>query len=275
MKKIGILFLVILSNSIPVFSQLDLMNVPYGKFPQNTLDLYLPRIITPKSPVVIMLHGGAWMMGGKEYTAKTSMDLRERGFVVANVDYRYVNDSVHGKDLLIDIDNAVAFVQKTSRTYNFKNTGYHMSGISAGAHLALLYGYAYKQNIKSIAVLCAPTRLDDASELEFINNNNLIHNIELLADAKYIPGKKIDPKFTAVSPYANIQPVPTLLFHGDKDDLVPYRVASFMLQKLQAAKVPSKLITMEGKGHDCGMNHLDSEKIVLDGITDWINQYDQ
>jgi acetyl esterase/lipase len=270
----ALLFLFFLSGFQLVFSQKDLMLQRYAEFPQNTLDLYLPQSITEKTPVIIMLHGGAWMMGGNEYTAKTARDLRDRGFVVANVDYRYVNDSVHCKDLLTDIDKAVNFMKSASKKYHFKNSGYHMSGISAGAHLALLYAYTSKQDIKSIAVLCAPTKLDDVSELEFIKNNSLIHNIELLADAQYIPGQKLDKKFTDISPYANIKPIPTLLFHGDKDDLVPYRVAPFMLQKLQAAKVESKLITMKGKGHDCGMNQADSEKVVLDNITGWVKQYD-
>lgn len=255
-------------------AQTDLLQQRYGKFPQNTLDLYLPKSVTKKTPVIIMLHGGAWMMGGNEYTAKTARDLRDRGFVVANVDYRYVNDSVHGKDLLNDIEKAMVFMKDVSETYHFKKSGYHMTGISAGAHLALLYGYTSKQDIKSMAVLCAPTRLDDISEVEFIKNNGLLHNIELLADATYIPGQKLDRKFTDVSPYSQIKAIPTLLFHGDKDELVPYRVAPFMLQKLQAAKVPSQLITMKGKGHDCGMNQADSEKVVLDEITNWISQYD-
>lgn len=275
MKKVRILFFLFLLSIVqPVFSQQDLIGQRYGKFLQNTLDLYLPKSITQKTPVIIMLHGGAWMMGGNEYTAKTARDLRDRGFVVANVDYRYVNDSVHCKELLKDIDNAVVFMKKVSKTYHFKNSGYHMSGISAGAHLALLYGYTLKQNIKSIAVLCAPTRLDDAAELELIRNNGLLHNIELLADAQYIPGTKPDAKFTDVSPYSHIKSIPTLLFHGNKDDLVPYRVGVFMFEKLQTAKVKSKFVTMEGKGHDCGMNQPDSEKIVLDEITNWVNQYD-
>ncbi len=275
MKSLRVLLLVfVLSNSTLVFSQEDLMPQRYGKFPQNTLDLYLPKAVTQKTPVIIMLHGGAWIMGGNEYTVKTARDLRDRGFVVANVDYRYVSDSVHCKDLLSDIDNAVTFMKKASATHHFKRSGYHMSGISAGAHLALLYGYGHKDNIKSMAVLCAPTRLDDPTEIEFVQNLGLLHNIELLADAKYIPGKELDKKFTEISPYANITPIPTLLFHGDKDQLVPYRVAPFMLQKLQVQKVPSKLITMKGKNHDCGMNQPDSEKVVLDGIMDWVRRYD-
>lgn len=275
MKSFRVLLLLfVLSNCTQVFCQKDLMLQRYGKFPQNTLDLYLPKAITSKTPVIIMLHGGAWMMGGNEYTVKPSLDLRDRGFIVANVDYRYVNDSVHCKDLLEDIDKAFTWISAQSKTYHYKPSGYHMSGISAGAHLALLYGYQHKSKIKSIAVLCAPTRLNDPTEIEFVKSMGLLHNIELLADAKYIPGKELDKRFTEISPYANINLVPTLLFHGDKDQLVPYRVAAFMLEKLQASKVQSKLITMEGKNHDCGMNQPDSEKVVLDGISNWVRRFD-
>jgi acetyl esterase/lipase len=252
------------------YGQKDLLHQRYGNFKQNTLDLYLPASISENTPVIVMLHGGAWMMGGNEYTAKTARDLRDRGFVVANVDYRYVSDSVHANDLLEDIDHAVAYLKKSAAQYHFKNSGYHFSGISAGAHLALLYSYTKGRDIKSIAVLCAPVKLDDLNELAFIQNNGLLHNIELLADAKAIENQKPGTKFTDVSPYAHIKKIPTLLFHGDKDNLVPYRQATFMFEKLQNAKVQSKLVTMHGKGHDCGMNQADSEKLVLDEITKWI-----
>ena len=251
----------------------DIMHLQYASAKQNTLDLYLPKTITPKTPVVIMLHGGAWMMGGSQYTEKTSKDLRDRGFVVANVDYRYVNDSVNAKDLLRDIDDAVTYVEKQAATYNYSPKGYHMAGISAGAHLALLYGYTTSKNIKSITALCAPSKLDDVAGLGDLQKNNLVTNVELLADANYIPGQKLGTEFTVVSPYAHIKQIPTLLFHGDADNIVPYSQSVFLYEELQKKSVKSKFVTMKSKGHDCGMNQPDSEKKVLDEITKWVGLY--
>ena len=251
----------------------DLMHLKYGSGKQNTLDLYLPKTYTEKTPVIIMLHGGAWVMGGNEYTDKTSKDLRDRGFVVANVDYRYVNDSVSAKNLLRDIDDAITYVEKQSAQYHYSPKGYHMAGISAGAHLSLLYGYTTSKTIKSITALCAPSRLDNPNDINEFNKHQLVHNVELLADAKYIPGQKLGTEFTVVSPYSHIKAIPTLLFHGDADDLVPYSQSVFLYEQLQKKGVKSKFVTMKGKGHDCGMNQPDSEKKVLDEITKWVELY--
>ena len=248
----------------------DLLHVHYGQYNQNTLDLYLPVSYNNKTAVIIMIHGGAWVMGGNEYTEKTSKDLRDRGFIVANVDYRYVSDSVHCADLLSDIDKAVACIERKAVEYHFSKTGYHLAGISAGSHLALMYAYTMKKNIKSISVLCPPTRLDDADALAFIEKNNLKKNVELLANSHFETGKLPSKAFTLISPYANIAAVPTLIFHGDKDELVPMSQSIFLYDKLQQEKVKSKFIIMKGKGHDCGMNDKDSEKLVLDEITDWV-----
>lgn len=254
-------------------AQQDIVNLSYGTRNQNTLDLYLPKNYSPKTAVIIMVHGGAWMLGGKEYTTKTAKDLRNRGFVVANIDHRYVSESVHCKDLLADIDNAIAYMQKAAKKYNFSNEGYHMAGISAGSHLSLLYGYTKSRDIKSVSVLCSPTQLDTPEILTELNNKGLLNNVELLADAKYSGGQAVDRKFTMVSPYAQVKQVPTLLFHGDADTLVPYQQSELLYNVLQDKKIISKFITMPGKGHDCGMNDADTEKQVLDEISNWVMRY--
>lgn len=259
--------------SVFAFAQQDLRGLYYGKERQQNLDLFLPEKVETSTPVLIMLHGGAWSLGGKEYTDKHARDLRDRGFVVANVDYRYVNENVHAKDLLDDIGNAVKYLESESGKYGFGSKGYHFSGISAGAHLALLFSYTRNASVKSIAVLCGPTQFDTAENQQHIANLKLTQVLEWLADGKYENGKKPGKKFTEISPYSKITNIPTLLFQGDKDELVFYSQATFMAQKLQAAKVESKLITMEGKGHDCGMNQPDSEKVVLDNIENWVRKH--
>ena len=249
------------------------MHLQYAADKQNTLDLYLPANHSDESPVIVLLHGGAWVTGGNEYTDKTAKDLRNRGFIVANVDYRYVSSSVHGNDLLADINKAVTFIQENSEKYNYKHDGYHMAGISAGAHLALLYGYTSKKNIKSITSLCGPTRLDDVEMLTALENTDLLKSVEQLANASFTPGTKLQASFTDMSPYAHVKAIPTLLFHGDKDDIVPDAQSKFLYEVLTKKNFIAKFIPMPGKGHDCGMNEPDSEKKVLDEIETWVTKY--
>jgi len=247
-----------------------MLNLQYGKDKQQTLDLFLPETYNKTTPVLIMLHGGAWSLGGKEYTDKTSKDLRNKGFIVANVDYRYVSESLNYKDLLNDIDNAVTYVSENGKKMNFRTEGYHLAGISAGAHLSLLYSYTTTRNIKSVSALCAPSKFDDTKTFQHIQKLGLVQIISYLADATYSAETAINSKFADISPFAKVKQLPTLLVHGTNDDLVDYQQSVDLYNQLQKKKIKSKLITMEGKGHDVGMNQPDSEAKVLDEITNWI-----
>lgn len=248
-------------------------HLAYGKSSQQVLDLYIPDGNLNNMPVVILLHGGAWSMGGLEYTGKHAQDICNKGFVVANVDYRYVSAKISAKDLLADIQAAVTYVSNLSSKYGYAKKDYHIVGISAGAHLALLYGYSNK-NVKSITALCAPSRLDSAEVLEFLKKNGLLEMIEKLAGAKFnVNGP--NPAFVAISPFKNISNTPTLLIHGDADPLVNVSQSQNLYAELKTKEVESKLVIREGKGHDVGMNSVDTEIQNINDITDWIIKHNK
>ena len=248
----------------------DNINLHYGNDRQQNLDLFLPESYNTETPVLIMLHGGAWSLGGKEYTDKTSKDLRDRGIIVANVDYRYVSETINATHLLQDIDDAVSYLQSISKEKGFNANKISIAGVSAGAHLALLYGYnTTKRNITSISALCAPSKFDDPSVYAHIQKLGLVKIISLLADDVYSANNK-GKKISDISPYNKVSNVPTLLVHGTNDDLVDYQQSVDLYNKLQNNKIKSKLVTMQGDGHDVGMNQPESEKKVLDEIYNWI-----
>lgn len=266
------IFLFIATNT---FAQKELYHLKYGADKQQQLDLFLPKDINKKTPVVIMLHGGAWSMGGNEYTDKHARDLRDRGFVVANVDYRYVNDVVHGADLLHDIDSAVQWVQDNAKKYGYTTRGLNLAGISAGAHLSLLYGYTTNRKISSITAMCAPSIFDEQTFLPGLYQQDRIKILEDLADAKYDPAPGADVSaFKKVSPYFSIKNIPTQLIHGDKDELVDYHLSIRFEEKLKQMKVPSNLIIRPGKGHDVGMNSPDTEKMNIDALEAWVKKWE-
>lgn len=255
-------------------AQKEVYHLPYGKNKQQYIDLFLPKDISAKTPVLIMIHGGAWTLGDNAYTDKHARDVRDRGIVVANVDYRYVSDSVHANDLLADIDNAIALVQKSAKTYGYTAKQFHLMGISAGAHLSLLYGYTTKRNIKSITAMCGPSVFDENTFLGPLYKQGRIKIMEDLANAKYNPAPGADiSAFKNVSPYFHIKKIPTQLIHGDADALVDVNISHMFYVKLQQTKVPAHLIIHPGKGHDAGMNSPDTEKANLDAIAGWARKW--
>lgn len=267
-----ILFLLL--GSLTAFGQTQkISHFSYGKSPQQILDLYTPNKDLKNLPVVILLHGGAWSMGGLEYTSKHAQDICNQGFIVANVDYRYVTDKISAKDLLDDIDKAVSYVSNLSGKYGYVKNGYHIVGISAGAHLSLLYGFT-KKNMKSITALCAPSRLDSPEALEFMKNNGHLDIIEKLAGTK-IETIGTNSGLIKISPFNNISNIPTLLIHGNADNLVNVSQSQNLYAELKRKGVEAKLIIREGKGHDVGMNTPDTEIQNIKDITDWIVQHNK
>lgn len=256
-----------------VDAQLNIEHIPYGPDKKQTFDLYMPAKMDKSTPVFILIHGGAWVMGGKDMTEKNAKDLRDRGMVVANVDYRPVSEKVHGKDLVEDISNAVAKVRASSADFGFSSAGYHISGISAGAHLSLLYAYTTNQPVKSITAMSAPTRLDDPEMLEVAKKYNLVLPVMLLAEAELNSKPENLEKLKKVSPYAFVKKIPTQLIHGDQDELVPISQAKYLYEILQKKNVDSKLLVMPGQGHDVGLRNAEVEPKVLDAIESWTKSH--
>lgn len=248
-------------------------HLSYGKSSQQIWDLYVPNGNLKDMPVVILVHGGSWSMGGLEYTNKHALDIANKGFVVANVDYRYINDTISAKDLLTDIDAAIKYVSKTSGKYGYAKKGYHIVGISAGAHLALLYGYT-KRNMKSITALCAPSKLDSPEVLELRKNSGHLDIIEKLAGAKINPSGN-NVAVTKISPFSNISNIPTLLIHGNADNVVDVSQSQNLYNELKRKGIETKLIIREGKEHDVGMNTPETEIQNIKDITDWILQHNK
>ena len=68
-------------------------NISYGKDPVwQSLDLYRPKSMDGKKlPVIVSVHGGAWVYGTKEIYQFYCMRLAQFGFAVVNFNYRSRN----------------------------------------------------------------------------------------------------------------------------------------------------------------------------------------
>ena len=62
---------------------------------------------------------------------------------------------------------------------------------------------------------------------------------------------------------------PTLIIHGDADQLVPIQQAELILDKLKAAGVETKLVVKKGAGH--GWGDLGQTDIPM--IADWFDAH--
>lgn len=114
------------------------LDIPY--FKNQKLDVYLPDYTTTKKPTVIIIHGGGWISGFKQSKfMKGMIQIVEFGINVVSIDYSLSIDARYPQQI-IDIKQALRWVENHAEQYHFDLDNLHLWGESAGAHLALLGG---------------------------------------------------------------------------------------------------------------------------------------
>lgn len=118
-------------------------------------DLYLSAAVTPESPVLLFLHGGAWSAAddkdGAEYYYPVCHAART-GWLVLSMDYMLQADLLAdpGADVYDgatfavmerDVDAMVSRMSELLPSLGFTARRFAIAGASAGAHLAALYAW--------------------------------------------------------------------------------------------------------------------------------------
>ena len=104
------------------------------------MDLLLPAAASGPVPVVIWIHGGAWLFGSRLYGAVTEpacRSLLERGLAVALVEYR-LSGEAHFPACLHDVKAAVRWLRHFGSSVGVDGEAIAVWGESAGGHLAAL-----------------------------------------------------------------------------------------------------------------------------------------
>lgn len=120
----------------------------------NLLDVYRPKNVSGKLPVIVNIHGGGWVYGDKELYQFYCMSLAQRNFAVVNFTYRLAPE-VKFPAALIDTNEVIAWMYENQEKYGLDMEHVFLVGDSAGGHLAGLYsaictspGYAEHYHFK-------------------------------------------------------------------------------------------------------------------------------
>jgi acetyl esterase/lipase len=106
---------------------------------RHRLDIYHSRLAPPgPAPVMVYIHGGAWMIGEKREQGKPMMyELVARGWVCVAINYR-LSPKATWPDHIVDAKRAVAWVKEHIGEYGGDPAFVAVSGGSAGGHLCAL-----------------------------------------------------------------------------------------------------------------------------------------
>jgi acetyl esterase/lipase len=238
-----------------VLIQQDSMNVSYGTDVAQKMDVYLPASRTSENTkVLVLIHGGSWSGGDKsEFNAAIPV-LRQqlKDFAFFNINYRLANGNRSSSKFpaqIEDVQSAIDFITTKADEYNINPDKIALLGVSAGAHLALLQ--AYKNNsdgrIKAIVDLFGPT------DLVTLYNNHPFGPASQSALFNFLKSSPTSNPglYRDASPinFVNAQSVPTQIFHGAGDIVVPIVQSTALKTKLEAANAKVEMIVYPNEGH--------------------------
>jgi acetyl esterase/lipase len=259
-----------------------------------TMDVFTPKKDANGAALIFVVSGG-WFSSTDNIRPALYAPFLDRGYTVFAV--------VHGSqpkftipEILEDMNRAVRFIRYHAKDYHIDPDRFGIMGASAGGHLSLMQGTAgdlgnpkahdpidrCSSRVQAVVAFFPPTDLLNygAKGREMLARSFQVpftaavdYKIYNKDKALYIPvtdekeQREISRK---ISPISHVTPddPPTLLIHGDKDDLVPLQQSEVMLAKLKEAGIPAELIVKHGEKHGW-------PSIPLDLLTcaDWFDKY--
>jgi len=107
-----------------------------------TMDIYIPGTGRSSYPVIVIYHGGAWLINNKSVMDSMATYIASHSeYVVCNVNYRLLADNsntITMNQIIEDALGAVMWVKENIATYKGDATKIIVTGDSAGGHLAAM-----------------------------------------------------------------------------------------------------------------------------------------
>lgn len=249
-------------------------NLKYGEDKKQKMDVFLPSDYPENSPVVLIVHGGAWKYGRKEHMIEIQKMLFSHNIPSINMNYRLVSKSkkITYREQLEDINTVIKKFNELAEKAELQPNNYILLGESAGGHLALLYGYRNPEQIRKIIALSAPTDFYSPEYLNSFYSKYSSPTIQKVVGAKF-HRKNLSEEFREASPISNVSNVPTLIFQGNQDFLVNQKQGLALDSALTAQNISHKLVFMKNTGHAPRFfNKKKRDSLIYPNILEWIQQ---
>ena len=243
----------------------------------HTCDIYLPKQEKASYPVVIHIYGSAWFSNSSKGMADLGTivkSLLDAGFAVVCPNHRSSMDAKWPAQIH-DIRAVVRFVRGEAKKYKFDTSFIATSGFSSGGHLAStaattsgtkqtkvgtvdidLEGNVGNFLGESSAVNAACdwsgpidlTAMDCGESMKMGENSpeDVLLNSKLSKE----PDKYLSLSATT---YVDKNDPPVIIFHGEKDNVVPCCQGKKFFEVLKAAGVKTEATFVPEGGHGMGM----------------------
>jgi acetyl esterase/lipase len=238
-------------------------DLAYGEGTAHRLDVYAPRGGTTGAPVLLFVHGGAWVFGSKRGQGLPMLhELAARGWVCVTCDYR-LSPRATWPDHIVDVKRALAWTRAHASEFGGDPQRFlAIAGSSAGGHLAALAALSWDDPQWQPGFEAADTRVDACvalyGVLEMTGDPELTgpqgRATVALLQSTVMKASLADARelYEAASPLHRLRAdaPPFLVLHGTKDSLVPVAVArAFVRAFEQTATAPIAYVELPWAQH--------------------------
>ena len=235
----------VVPEGVKVLKDLEYANVDGQSL---KLDLYVPEKTDGKPPLLVWVHGGGWTKGSKSQFNPMFVRLTAEGYVAASIDYRLDGLTSHPKQIH-DCKGAIRWLRANADKYGYDVTRIGVGGGSAGGHLVLLLGLS--SGIEELEGDVGGNT-DQSSQIQAVVDLFGPSDLGLFAKkSDHFRPNKTPELLKSASPvtYLTKDDPPLLIFHGDKDQLVPLSQSEQVHNLYQEMGLESSLHVIEGAGH--------------------------
>jgi acetyl esterase/lipase len=241
-----------------------MFDLPYATLSATQkLDIYWPAEGNGPFPVILSIHGGAFMFGDKrDFQINPMLAGVERGYAVVGVNYRMSGEAKFPA-LVQDIKAAIRWIRTNAGTYLLDPARIATWGGSAGGYLSLMAGLTAGNpeledlrpgnpdqpcNVQAVVDWFGPTdflKMDEQLAEKGLSSPEQGRHSDADSPESRLLGCKITevPELVQkANPETYIRPgaPPFFIQHGDQDDTVPCQ---------QSVNIAARLEAVLGKDH--------------------------
>jgi acetyl esterase/lipase len=236
-----------------------------------TYDVFRPESTGEgRGPCLILIVSGGWVSQWMppEAMLPFTKPLLDRGYTVCAVRHGS-SPKYQIPEIVDDVRKALVHVSEHAADLRIDPARIGIFGFSAGGHLSLMLGTTTnaaargrddKPRVAAVAAVFPPTDLAPYVE-------PAAGYLERFPALKF-PREQAD----SYSPLKQVSDddAPTLLVHGDKDELVPLWHSERIRDALRASNVDADLLVIEGAAH--GFD-ADGNRRMFEAMLDWFDKH--
>ena len=243
----------------------------------HTCDIYLPKKEAESYPVVIHIYGSAWFSNNSKGAADLGTIVKallEAGYAVVCPNHRSSMDAQWPAQLH-DIKAVVRFVRGEAKKYKFDSSFVATSGFSSGGHLSSTTAVTsgtkqekvgsvdidlegsvgnYPNESSAVQAACDWSGPIDLTAMDcgdhMTMGDNSPEDVLLKSKLAKEPDKYVSLSATT---YVDKNDPPVIIFHGEKDNVVPCCQGKKFFETLKAAGVKTEATFVPEGGHGMGM----------------------